>query len=81
MKFYTAIEILPITKQIGLINGKNFVKIALNKNIKIFVIYILSFGLSLILIYLAKKAQIVLLLTKKIIILNIYFDFINIFLK
>lgn len=53
----------------------------LNKNIKAFVIYITFLNLSLILIHLARKTQIASLIIKKIIILNKYSDFANIFLK
>ena len=52
---------------------------ALNKHIVIFVVY-MTFLLK-IAIYLAKKAQIVLLIVKGIEILIKYFDFLNVFLK
>ena len=39
-----------------IINEKEFNKIALNKNVKIFLIYIISFSFSLILINLVQKA-------------------------
>lgn len=71
-KSYTTNKTLPIIKQVEYINKKKFAKIALEKNIKLF---ITSLNLSLILIYLAKKIQIDLLITKKIKILNKYLDF------
>lgn len=78
-KFYITAKILSIIKHIKLINIKKFNKIAINKNIKIFVIYITSLSLSLILIYWAKKAKISLLIIEKIKIFNKYLNFINIF--
>lgn len=78
-KFYTTAKILSIIKHIKLINTKKFNKIAINKNIKTFVVYITSLSLSLILIYWVKKAKISLLIIEKIKIFNKYLDFINIF--
>lgn len=54
---------------------------ALNENIEVFVLYIISFSLRLITIYLAQKAQIALLIAKKVIIPVQYSDFTNVFLK
>ena len=53
-RFYTAIEALLTTKLIEIIDKKKFAKAALDKHIKIFVIY-MTF-LSTIAIDLAKKA-------------------------
>ena len=53
---------------------------ALNENIKTFVIHV-SFLKSKIIIHLARKAQMALLLAKKVIILAKYLDFANVFLK
>lgn len=53
----------------------------LDKNIKPFIIYILFLNLGLILLYLFKKTQLILLLTKKVEILIEYLDFSNMFLK
>ena len=47
----------------------------------IFIVYITIFSLDLILIYLVYKTQVIILLTKKTIIIIKYLDFINIFLK
>lgn len=62
-----------------MIKKKKFVKIVLNNNIKVFVIYITSFNYSLQIIYLVKKTLIILLFAKKIKIFTKYFDFLNVF--
>lgn len=54
---------------------------ALDKNVEAFIIYMICFNLSLILIYQVKKVKITLLLTKKIKIKVKYSDFLNIFLE
>lgn len=53
----------------------------LDKNIEIFVIHVIFFSLSLILIYLTKIIYIILLFIKKIKILVRYLDFSNVFSK
>lgn len=55
----------------------------LNKNCKIFVIYVIVLEVSLLelLIPLYKKAQIAFLLIKKVMILDKYLDFANVFSK
>ena len=53
----------------------------LDKNIEAFVVYITSFSLSLMLIYLAQKPEIVLLIAKKAKIPIKYSDFLDVFLK
>ena len=52
----------------------------MDRNIEAFVVYMISFTLKMT-IYSAYKAQIALLITKKVIILAKYADFANIFLK
>ena len=52
-----------------------------DKNVKVFIVHIIFFNLSLMLIYLAWKIQITLLLTKEAIVINKYLDFKNLFLK
>lgn len=53
-----------------------------NKNIEVFIVYVLSLDLRLnILIYLNRETQIVLLLNKKVKILAKYSDFFNILSK
>lgn len=64
-----------------MINRKEFVKIILSKNFKAFVVQVTFFSRSLMLIYLAKKAQIILLITKKVKILDKHLDFLVIFSK
>lgn len=78
-----ATKSLPITKQVEIINKKEFAKVVLNKNIKVFVMHVtfLSFNKIMIIIYLTKKAQIALLLTKEVKILAKYLDFFNVFSK
>lgn len=52
---------LPTTKQVELINNKKFAKMALNENVKAFIVHmtcLLTMG-----IYMARKAQIALLLS------------------
>ena len=62
-----------------IINKKKFAKTTLDKNVKVFIIYIISFNLSLMLIYIAQKTQIILLITKKIKILIKYLNYLDIF--
>lgn len=63
-------------------NKKEFAKTILNKNVKTFIVHILSLSSRLkISIYSPKKAQIVLFFTKKVIISSKYLDIFNIFLK
>lgn len=80
-RFYTIAEALSITKQVEFISKKKSAKTALDKNIEAFVVYVTSLSLSLMSIYLAKKAQIVLLLARKIKILAKYLDFSDVFLE
>lgn len=72
---------MPTIKQIKHINKIKFPKIILDKNIQIFLIYIISFKQSLKLIYLAKQTWIILLFIKKIKIFAKYFKFLIFFLK
>ena len=68
-RFYTFAKTLSTIYQIELINKKEFIKVSLDKNIKVFVVYINSLSLrSKIIIHLSRKAQIALLLAKKVII-------------
>lgn len=60
---YTIAETLLISKKVKLINCRKFAAMALNKNVKTFVVYIAA--LLAILIYSIKKAQIELLLANK----------------
>ena len=77
---YTIAETLFTTRRIKLIYKQDFAIAALNKKIKDFVVYINSLDLRLSMtIHLVKKAQIALLLAKKINILAKYSDFANVF--
>ena len=69
------------TKKTEIIDKKEFGKTLLDENIEVFLVYMKSFNLSLMSIYLTKKAQIALLITKKVKILVKYSDFLNIFLE
>lgn len=53
----------------------------MDENVKAFVIYITSLRIGLILIYLAKKAQIAFLIAEKLKILAKYLIFLDIFLE
>lgn len=53
----------------------------LDENVKSFVMYVTSLSLSLMLIYLAREAQIASLIPKKVKILAKYSDFSNVFSK
>lgn len=80
-RFYTTAKALSTTKQIKLIGKKKFAKVALQKNMKVFVIYMTFIDLSLMLIYLSKKTQIMSLFTKEMKIPIKYSNFCYVFLK
>ena len=63
-----------------IIDKKKFAKTVLDKSDKAFVVYIASFNLNLIPIYLVQKAQIALLVIKEVKILIKYSDFLDVFL-
>ena len=71
---------MPTTWQVKLINKKKFANAVLNENINIFVLYLALFT-SKMTIHLAKKAQIVSPIAKKITILAKYSDYADVFLK
>lgn len=60
-RFYTAVEVLPTTKKMELINKHEFAKAALDKISKTFVVYIATLEASGITIYPSQTAQIVVL--------------------
>lgn len=68
------------TYLIKLINKNEFTKIIFNKNIKISIVYINNLALKII-IYPIKKAETILLIIEKVIILTKNLDFASIFLK
>ena len=61
------------------IDKNEFAKVALNENIEVFIVSLTFLGLDSI--YLTRKAQILLLLIRKVIILDKYFHFVYIFLE
>ena len=79
---YTIKEVLLTTQRIELIDKKEFAKVVLDKNIKAFVVHVsvLSLG-SKMTIHSAWKAQIALLLAKKVTVPVKYADFSDVFLK
>lgn len=78
--FYITQEVLSTNKSIELIHKKEFIKVVLDKDVKFFMVYKASF-VSKISIHLAQKAQIVVLITKKVTNVAEYKDFTNMFLK
>ena len=77
---YTTAKALPSTKQVELIDKKEFAKAALDKNSETFVVHIAS--LSLVPgIHLDSEAQIASLLTKKVKIPDEYSDFTDVILE
>ena len=66
-------------KKIEIINKKKIAKTALDENIESFIVYMTS--LLTIALYSAKKAQIALLVTKKVKILPKFLDFLDVFSK
>ena len=77
---YTTEKALPTTRQVEIINQKEFAKAALDENIEAFVMYVSSLG-SRISIYLARKARLALPLTEKVTVLTKYVDFADVFLE
>lgn len=74
---------MPTIKQVDFINKKKFAKRVLDENFKIFKMHIVALDalLSKLSIYLDKKASIVFLLIKKIIIPDKHFNFADIFFE
>ena len=77
---YTTKEALPTTCWVELIDKKEFAKAGLDENVKAFMINVVSFT-SKILIHLAWKAQIALLIVKKVLVPAEYSDFAYVFSK
>ena len=65
-RLYTVAEALPTTKQVEIIDKKEFTKAALDKNIEAFVVHVTSLILTLMLIHLAREAQIALLVIEDV---------------
>ena len=74
-KFYITDAALSTIKQMKIIDKQKFAKTALDKNVKAFLIYIISFNLNLIFIHLVQKILIALLIAKKIKFLTKYSNF------
>ena len=64
-----------------IIDKKEFTQAALDRYVKAFLVYMISLSLNLMLIDLAKKAQIVLLIAKKVKIPTKYSNFLDVFLE
>lgn len=47
-RLYTTAKALPTTKQVELINKKKFAKMVLDKNLEIFMIYVIALEVSLV---------------------------------
>ena len=75
---YTIEKVLSTICPIELINEKKFAQAALDENIEAFIVYITLLILK-ITIYLARKAQIALLIAKEVIVLAKYTNFGNVF--
>ena len=79
---HTAEEALPTTQKVKLIDKKKFAKVALDENIKAFVVYVSSLSLgSKMTIHPAWEAQIASLLAKKVTVPVEYSDFADVFSK
>ena len=80
MEYYSNEKAIWTTRQIELINQKQFAKAVLDENNEAFVMHVNFWGLKII-IYIARKAEMVLWLAEKVIILAKYSDFADILLK
>ena len=77
---YITKKAFPTTRQVEIIDQKEFAKAALNENIEALVVHVRSLR-SKITIHLAKKAQLALLLAKKVTVPTKYSDFADVFLE
>lgn len=81
-KLYILAKALPTTMQVQIISWKEFAATTLDPGKEVFTVHIAFPGLKTKMsIYLAWKAQIAFLLTKKVIILTKYLDYTDIFSK
>lgn len=80
---YISAKALSTTKQVELIDIKEFTKVILDKKIVVFVVHVTASSLSnpTIIIYLAKKTKIASLIAKKFKIPTKYTDLSNVFSK
>ena len=79
-KTYSLNEALPTTKRVQIIDCREFAAIALAVDKKVFVVYVAYLGVKM-LIYPAWKAQMALLLAKKVSVPKEYTDFSDVFSK
>ena len=79
-RFYTIAEVLPTTKQVELINKKEFTKTALDEKSETFVVHVAFLNLAPG-IHLDRAAQIASLLTEEVKILDKYSDLPTFFQK
>ena len=77
---YSTKRALPTTRQVKIINWKEFAKAALDENIEAFVVHVSSLRLRMN-IHPARKAQLALLLIKKVTVPVEYSDFADVFLE
>ena len=77
-KTYTTKKALSTNRQVEIINQKEFAIATLDKNVEAFMMHVSSLGLWMT-IHLARKAQLVLLLAKKITVPTNYSDFADVF--
>ena len=76
---YTVAEALLTTKRVEIIDKKKFTKAVLDENVEAFVVHVPSLNLNSMPIYLAREAQIPLLVAEEVKILTKYSDFSNVF--
>lgn len=74
-------EALPTTWQVKFIDKKEFAKVALDEDVKAFVVHMSFLSLEPMIMYRAWEAQIALLLTEKVTIPDKYLDFMDVFSK
>ena len=77
---YTTKKAFPTTRQVEIIDWKKFAKAAFNKNVEVVVMHVSSLG-SRMTIHPATKAQLALLLAKKVTVPTKYSDFADVFLQ
>ena len=78
-RFYIAAEALLTTKQVEIINGKEFAKAALDDHVEAFMVHVIF--LLTMAIHPARKAQIALRVAEKVQIPTKYSDFLDVFLE
>lgn len=79
-RFYTLTKALPTIQQVQLIVKKKFAQMVLDENDEAFIVQVATFMLK-ITIYPTQKTLILLLIIKKVILLDKYSNYANLFLK